>query len=64
MNPTDAAVNEPMTRTSPEQAPAPAPPVTRSRFTDEPYEFEHCTITLTLQFWPDDGHAQGRRLRH
>src|SRR5437588_4142121 len=62
MNPTDAAVNHPMTSTSLEQAQARPAPVTRSRFTDEPYEFERCTITLTLQFWPDDGHAQGRRV--
>jgi hypothetical protein len=29
-------------------------------FASEPYTFEQCTITLTLQFWPEDGHPQGR----
>jgi hypothetical protein len=29
-------------------------------FANEPYTFEQCTITLTLQFWPEDSDPQGR----
>lgn len=27
-------------------------------FTNEPYLFDQCTITLTLQFWPNEGESE------
>jgi hypothetical protein len=57
---------------APSEAATPAPPLSdqsrqqqaahteREPFANEPYTFELCTITLTLQFWPEDGHPQGR----
>src|SRR2546422_833882 len=38
------------------------PTARRSPFADEPYEYERCTLTVTLQFWPADDHAEGRRV--
>ncbi len=38
----------------------PAPP--RSPFANEPYEYDRCTIAVTLQFWPSDDQPGGRRI--
>src|SRR5205809_630825 len=54
-----AATNNPV---EPPRPAAPNRPEARSPFADEPYTYEQCTLTLTLQFWPEDGHAQGRRV--
>ena len=31
-----------------------------SPFANEPYEFERCTLTVVLQFWPQDDNLHGR----
>lgn len=57
-NPAPSAVADPSTPAATSKAPQDED--RRSAIEKQPYEFDHCTVHIAVQFLPDDGDASGR----
>ena len=58
----EAELASPTTVAKDELAPQQQTQPAKRPFTKEPYTYDQCTITLTLQFWPNEGESEDRRV--